>query len=86
MAKWKDPLTKAERQEFNELERVSQSEPRICFNMRIFNQENHANRYGELVRKLGYTYNGGYFHGMACGREPARDYMEGGWKQFVVTC
>lgn len=87
MARWKDPLTNIERQEFNELERLSTCEPRICFNLRIFEQEHHANRYGKLVRKLGYTYNGGLFHGMPCGREAARDYISGnGTHFFVVTC
>lgn len=58
---------------------------RICFGINFFESESEANAYAEIVQKRGDTYNGGYFHGMACGREPERDMVMDGRKLFAVT-
>jgi hypothetical protein len=49
---------------------------RICFGIVFFATEAEAKAYGDWVTKRGITYNGGYFDGMACGREPSRDYVD----------
>lgn len=49
---------------------------RICFGIVWFPTEKLANQYHEIVCKQGCTYNGGYFHGMACGRDKSFDKYE----------
>ena len=49
---------------------------RICFSIAYFKSEDDAVKYGEYIRSRGDTYNGGYFHGMPCGREKDRDYTD----------
>lgn len=49
---------------------------RICFSIAFFKSEADAMLYDAYVRKLGRTYNGGYFHGMACGRNNSFDYID----------
>lgn len=49
---------------------------RICFGIAYFTTEADAALYAEHVRQRGDTYNGGYFHGMPCGREKTRDYID----------
>lgn len=49
---------------------------RICFAIAYFSTEEDANRMHEIVRKRGDTYNGGYFHGMSCGRETRWDHVD----------
>jgi hypothetical protein len=73
--KWKDPLTKAERKEYEALLDKAQKDPRICLSVAYFDSKADAERFGELSRKAGNEYNGGWFHGMACGREPGRDFV-----------
>ena len=48
--------------------------------------EEDAAAWSEHVKSTGHTYNGGYFDGMLCGREPSRDFtdMEHG-KLYAVT-
>lgn len=48
-------------------------ESRICFGISWFRTEAEAREYAEYVREQGWTYNGGYFHGMPCGRAPSWD-------------
>lgn len=60
-------------------------DPRICFSIAYFATEEDANRYAQWVREMGFTYNGGFFHGMACGRSPSWDRVIDGKKQFAVT-
>lgn len=47
---------------------------RICFGIAYFTSEADAQVFARDVKRRGRTYNGGYFHGMSCGREPHRDY------------
>jgi hypothetical protein len=59
---------------------------RICFGIAYFTTERDAQRYAADVRRRGLTYNGGYFHGMSCGREPSRDYTDPALgRLFAVT-
>lgn len=60
---------------------------RICFGIDYYATEEDAQVAAAIVREQGRTYNGGYFHGMPCGREEHRDYVdpETGKKLFAVT-
>lgn len=61
-------------------------EQRICFGLRWYDSEQEAIAYGEEVRKQGITYNGGWFHGRPCGRDPSWDYTdETGRRLYAVT-
>lgn len=62
------------------------SESRICFGVSYFATEADAATYAAYVRSRGQTYNGGYFHGAPCGREPSRDFIDPVHGQlFAVT-
>jgi hypothetical protein len=64
---------------------------RICFGIAYFTTEEDAMAFDRHVRALGITYNGGYFHGMACGRDKTWDHVDqsGGYlhgkKLYAVT-
>lgn len=60
---------------------------RICFSIAFFASEADADRYAAHVRANGITYNGGYFHGMPCGRDKTWDHVDRdtGKKLFAVT-
>jgi hypothetical protein len=59
---------------------------RICFSIAFFASEDDALLYAEDVKKRGCTYNGGYFHGMACGRNNTFDHVDPEHGQlFAVT-
>lgn len=48
---------------------------RICFGIQYYDCEAKA-RFATLVTRLqGNTYNGGWFHGMPCGRDTSFDYV-----------
>jgi len=47
---------------------------RICFAISYYATEADANLVAADVQRRGQTYNGGFFHGMPCGRDPFRDY------------
>lgn len=49
---------------------------RICFGIHYFASAKDADTYAAVVRKRGDTYNGGFFHGMACGRDKSFDYTD----------
>lgn len=49
---------------------------RICFGIAYFKTEADAAAYDAHVRANGITYNGGWFHGMACGRDKTWDYTD----------
>lgn len=59
-------------------------EVRICFAISWFDNEELANQAGEASAKVN-TYNGGWFHGMACGRDHGFDKVVDGKKLFAVT-
>jgi hypothetical protein len=58
---------------------------RICFSIYYFTSEADAQRWAEAHR--GSTYNGGYFDGMACGRDTTWDHKdrETGQQLYAVT-
>jgi hypothetical protein len=61
-------------------------ESRICFGLVWFDNEKEAMEYAKEVHKKGATYNGGYYDGMACGRERGFDYeLPDGRKAYAVS-
>lgn len=56
--------------------RAVRREERICFGLAWFADEADANAYAAEVKAAGNTYNGGFFHGMPCGRESHFDYND----------
>jgi hypothetical protein len=50
------------------------SESRICFGIMWFKTEKEAMQADAHVKASGITYNGGYFHGMPCGRDNTWDH------------
>lgn len=60
---------------------------RIALAVLYFDSLSDAELISKRVKESGCTYNGGWFDGMACGREPARDYIDAdGIKWYAVTC
>lgn len=59
------------------------TEGRICFGILWYDTEEKAKEAAKIVRRLGRTYNGGWFHGMACGRDKTFDNKEAGL--YAVT-
>lgn len=49
---------------------------RICFGIAYFSSVKDADAYAAHVRSKGYTYNGGFFHGMPCGRDESFDHVD----------
>lgn len=59
---------------------------RICFCIYFFYDEAKADEYAAYVEKKGFTYNGGMFHGMPCGRDKSFDKIDAdGRKMYAVT-
>jgi len=60
---------------------------RICFGLIYYPTKESADRAGLVVAKSNAEYNGGWFHGMKCGREANRDYIdkETGQPYYAVT-
>lgn len=60
---------------------------RICFTINYFRTKEEAARYAAFVRRQGYTYNGGWFHGRPCGREETWDHTDKatGERLYAVT-
>lgn len=58
---------------------------RVSIGIAYFATEEDAREYADQVRLAGLTHNGGYFHGMPCGRAPSRDFEFDGVKYFAVT-
>lgn len=48
---------------------------RICFGIEFYDSEEKANLGHIISRLMGNTYNGGWFHGMSCGRDTSFDYV-----------
>lgn len=62
------------------------TDSRICFAIAWFDDEKLAEEWGEKIKAGGATYNGGWHHGEACGREKGRDYItKDGVKLYAVT-
>jgi hypothetical protein len=60
-------------------------ESRICFGIKWFASEEDAHVYDQYVRKMGWTYNGGFYHGCPLGRDPRFDRTVDGVKRYAVT-
>ena len=61
-------------------------ESRICFGIEYYLTEAEALLAHTAVRLRGDTYNGGFFHGMSCGRAPEFDHVgDEGVLFFAVT-
>ena len=60
---------------------------RICFGIAYFSTEADAEAYAGHVWAMGYTYNGGFYHGRACGRDKSFDHVdkETGKNLYAVT-
>ncbi len=63
------------------------TDSRICFGISYFATQEEAAEYADEVRRRGTTYNGGYFHGMPCGRSGQFDHKdrETGRMLYAVT-
>lgn len=51
-------------------------ESRICFGIAFYATEADATLAADAVRARGETYNGGFYHGMPCGRDTHFDYVD----------
>jgi hypothetical protein len=60
---------------------------RICFGINYYASEAEADSAHRAVRERGDTYNGGFFHGLACGRDIGFDHVDAatGKKLYAVT-
>ena len=59
--------------------RPADIDSRICFGIHFYDSEEKA-RYATLITQVqGNTYNGGWFHGMPCGRDTSFDYIVTQW-------
>jgi len=59
---------------------------RICFAIKWYATEKEADEMGAYSRAIGNTYNGGMFHGMACGRDKSWDMKdENGNMIYAIT-
>ena len=59
---------------------------RICFGIAFFTSEEDAQKYDAYVKQRGDSYNGGWFHGMPCGRDTTWDHKDEKLGQlFAVT-
>lgn len=61
------------------------SESRICFGISWYPDEKTATTVGEWVRKKGFTYNGGWFHGRPCGRDASFDFRTVDGREFYAV-
>ena len=69
------------------LAKAIEQEGRICFGLAWYGTETEAEEAAKAVQEAGHTYNGGYFHGMPCGREKQFDYdhPQAG-RRYAVSC
>lgn len=58
----------------------------IAYGIHYFASEEEAELAGRLVRAKGDTFNGGFFDGVPCGRDPYRDHEDAKHgKVYAVT-
>lgn len=69
----RDPRAGLEKRWENLLAKAVKKEQRICFGIAWFRTEAEANKLGELNQRLGVRYEGGWFDGMPCKRDPSFD-------------
>ena len=65
--------------------KAAKHDSRICFGISYFTSEADAKKYHDYVRSKGFTYNGGWFDGMACGRDKTFDHTTDGVTYYAVT-
>lgn len=58
---------------------------RNCFRVEWYASEEDAAAAAKIARDGDETYNGGFFHGMPCGRAKEFDRVFDGRKQYAVT-
>jgi len=58
------------------LPKPAKFDSRICFSIAYFTTEGEAQAYAADVARRGCTYNGGWFHGMPCGRDTQWDHRD----------
>jgi hypothetical protein len=76
----------AEMRKIRHLERDDLHDSRICFGISYWMTEEAAMEADRIGRLLGNEYNGGWFHGMACGRDRSFDKtLPDGTKVYAVT-
>ncbi len=56
--------------------RPVKTDSRNAFAIQYFLTEEAALEYAAHVKRQGYCYNGGMFHGMPCGRDSGWDYVD----------
>lgn len=63
------------------------TDTRICFGIAYYATEAEAKQADQVAREKFMTYNGGYFHGMACGRDKTWDHVDRdtGQQLYAVT-
>jgi hypothetical protein len=72
---------------FGEIKGRWSCDSRISLSVLFFENESEAKKIAKEVKKQDCRYNGGWFDGMACGRNNAFDYEdEKGVKWYAVTC
>jgi len=59
----------------NEAGLTVEIDSRICFGIAYYRSEEAAAFASAAVAARGDTYNGGWFHGMSCGRDTRWDYV-----------
>ncbi|ATS92384.1 hypothetical protein DLP05_148 [Stenotrophomonas phage vB_SmaS_DLP_5] len=78
--------TKTDRQKFEDmLGEAVVRDVRICFGLAWFASEEEAEEFGRLSAAVGNTINGGWFHGMTCGRSTQFDFVKEGQKLFAAS-
>lgn len=55
--------------------RPADIDSRICFGIHFYDSEEKARIATLITQMQGNTYNGGWFHGMPCGRDTSFDYI-----------
>ena len=55
--------------------RPADIDSRICFGIYFYDSEEKARIATLITQVQGNTYNGGWFHGMPCGRDTSFDYI-----------
>lgn len=83
------PEAEAKWQRIRELEATLpepvERDSRICYGVVYLASEEDAQKWDAFVRERGDTYNGGWFDGLCCGREPSRDIQRDGRRLYAVT-
>ena len=66
-------------------ERMIEYSGRCSMSVAWFATEEEAEKFGAAIRASGASYNGGWFHGMPCGRDRGFDTVKDGKKIYAIT-